>query len=78
MRLSEGVTFHNEQARDEDFKIAIFDETKAKNAVAIRVPMRNKKRNVTVQGQLQKITCPTLIVQGSKDLIVPEVAELAN
>ena len=78
MRLSEGVTFHNEQARDEYFKIAVFDETKAKNTVAISGPARNMKLNVTVQDQLQKIACPTLIVQGRKDFIVPEAAELAH
>jgi len=78
MRLSEGVTFHNEQARDEYFKIAVFDETKAKNAVAINGPARGMKLNITVQDQLQNIACPTLIVQGEKDFIVPEAAELAN
>lgn len=78
MRLSEGVTFHNEQARDEYFKIAVFDETTAKNAVAISGPARDMKLNITVQDQLQNITCPTLIVQGREDFIVPEAAELAH
>jgi len=78
MRLSEGVTFFNEKARDEYFKIAVFDETKAKNAVAINGPARGMKLNITVQGQLQNITCPTLIMQGEKDFIVPEAAELAH
>lgn len=78
MRLSEGVTFYNEQAREEYFKIAIFDETKAKNSVAINGPARRMKLNITVQDQLQNITCPTLIVQGREDFIVPETAELAH
>ena len=77
MRLSEGVTFHNKQARDEYFKIAVFDETKAKNAVAINEHARGMKLNITVQEQLQNIACPTLIVQGEKDFIIPEAAELA-
>lgn len=78
MRLSEGVTFYNEHARDEYFKIAVFDEIKAKNSVAISGPAREMKLNVTVQDQLSNITCPTLIVQGKEDFIVPEAAELAN
>jgi len=78
MRLSEGVTFHNEQAREEYFKIAVFDEVKAKNMTAINGPARNMKLNITVQDQLQNITCPTLIVQGREDFIVPEAAELAH
>ena len=76
MRLSEGVTFFNEQAREEYFKIAVFDETTAKNAVSINGPARSMKLNITVQDQLINITCPTLIVQGSEDFIVPEAAEL--
>ena len=78
LRLSEGVTFCNEQAREEYFKIAVFDETKAKNAVAINGPARGMKLNITVQDQLQNITCPTLIVQGREDFIVTEAAELAH
>ena len=78
MRLSEGVTFHNGQARDEYFKIAVFDEVKAKNAVAINGPARDMKLNITVQEQLQNITCPTLIMQGDEDFIVPEATELAH
>ena len=78
MRLSEGVTFHNGQAREEYFKIAVFDEVKAKNAVAISGPARTMKLNVTVQDKLKNIACPTLIVQGREDFIVPEAAELAH
>ena len=78
MRLSEGVTFFNEQAREEYFKIAVFDETTAKNAVSINGPARSMKLNITVQDQLINITCPTLIVQGSEDFIVPEAAELTH
>jgi len=78
MRLSEGVTFHNEKARDEYFKIAVFDETTAKNAIAINGPARSMKLNITVQDQLSNITCPTLIVQGREDFIVTEAAELTH
>ena len=60
MRLSEGVTFHNEQAREDYFKnYAVFDETTAKNAVAINEHAREMKLNITVQEQLENITCPT-------------------
>jgi len=79
MRLSEGVTFHNEQAREEYFKIAVFDEIKAKNSVAINNgPAREMKFNITVQDQLSNIACPTLLVQGTEDFIVMEAPELAN
>jgi len=78
MQLSEGVTFYNEQARDEYFKIAVFDEVTAKNMVAISGPARDMKLNITVQDHLQNITCPTLIIQGEEDFIVPEAAELAH
>jgi len=78
MRLSEGVTFYNEQAREEYFNIAVFDEVKAKNMVAISGSSRNMKLNVTVQDQLQNIACPTLIVQGQEDFIVPEAAQIAH
>ena len=78
MRLSEGVTFYNEGARDEYFKIAVFDETTAKNAVAINGPAKSMKLNITVQDQLSNITCPTLIVQGREDFIVTEAAELTH
>lgn len=78
MRLSEGVTFYNEQAREEYFKIAIFDETQAKNSIAISGPARAMKLNVTVQDQLGNIACPTLILQGSEDFIVPAAPKLAN
>lgn len=78
MRLSEGVSFYNDQAREEYFKISVFDEVKAKNAVAINGPARAMKMNITVQDQLRNIDCPTLIVQGREDFIVPKAAELAN
>jgi proline iminopeptidase len=78
MRLSEGVTFYNERVREEYFKIAVFDEAKAKNSVAISGPAREMKLNITVQSQLSNIACPTLIVQGTEDFIVPEAAELAH
>lgn len=78
MRLSEGVTFYSEQAREEYFKIAVFDEMKAKNSVAISGPARAIKLNVTVQDRLGNIACPTLLVQGSEDFIIPEAPKLAN
>ena len=55
MRLSEGVTFHKEQAREEYFKIAVFHDVKAKNMTAINDHVRTMKLNITVQDQLQNI-----------------------
>jgi len=79
MRLSEGVTFYNEEAREEYFKTAVFDEIKAKNSVAINNgPAREMKFNITVQDQLSNIACPTLLVQGTEDFILIEAPELAN
>jgi len=34
--------------------------------------------NITVQDQIQNIACPTLIVQGEEDFIVPEAARLTH
>lgn len=78
LRLSEGVVFFNKEAREEYFRVSVFDEAKAKNGVAINEPAREIKFNITVQDQLSNIACPTLIVQGREDFIVPEAAELAH
>jgi len=78
MQLSEGVTFYSKEARDTYFKIAIFDEVKAKNAVSINGPAREMKLTIYVQDQLSNIACPTLILQGREDFIPPEAAELAQ
>ena len=78
MRLSEGVTFYNDSARQRYFEIAVFDESKAKNSVAISGPAQKMKLSIAVQDQLANIPCPTLIVQGSEDFVVPEAAELAH
>lgn len=78
MRLSEGATFYNEAARDLYLETAVFDEQKAKNAVAINGPARNMKLNITVEDQLGNINCPTLIVQGGEDFLPPESAELIH
>lgn len=78
MRISEGLTFYNEAARDVYLETAVFDEIKAKNAVAISGPATKMKLNITVQDQLANIACPTLILQGREDFIPPEAAELTH
>ncbi|NQV05366.1 alpha/beta fold hydrolase [bacterium] len=42
------------------------------------VPARRIKQNVTVQDDLGEIRCPTLIVHGAEDFIVPAAPELAG
>ncbi len=78
MHLSEGKTFHNKEARALYLKASVFDERKAKNAVALSAFAKKMKINITVQDQLSKISCPTLIIQGREDFIPPESAELIN
>lgn len=78
MQLSEGATIFNKAACEAYFQASVFDEVTAKNSVALSGLARDMKLNITVQGQLQHITCPTLIIQGREDFIVPEAAELAH
>ena len=78
MQRSEGAVFFNQDAREEYFQASIFDETKAKNAVAISGPARKMKLTIYVQDHLSNIVCPTLIVQGREDFITPEAAKLAQ
>ena len=78
MRLSEGATFHVAAAREEYFDLIAFDEVTARNMVAISEPARRMKLGVTVQEDLGRITCPTLIVHGEEDFIVPAASELAQ
>lgn len=78
LQLSEGKTFHNKEARDIYLDIAVFDERKAKNTVALSEQGREMKMNITVQDQLEKISSPTLIIQGREDFIPAKAAELAK
>ena len=78
MRLSEGPTFHVPAAREEYFDLVAFDAVTARNMVAIAEPAQIIKQRVTVQDDLSKIDCPTLIVHGAEDFIVPEAPRLAQ
>ena len=78
MRLSEGPTFHVPAAREEYFDLVAFDAVTARNMVAIAEPAQIIKQRVTVQDDLGKIDCPTLIVHGAEDFIVPEAPRLAQ
>lgn len=78
MRLSEGATFHVPAARERYFDLVAFDSVTARNMVAISGPAQVIKQNVTVQDDLGKIHCPTLIVHGTEDFIVPEAPKLAQ
>jgi proline iminopeptidase len=75
MRLSEGATFHVAAAREQYFDIIAFDAVTARNMVAISGPAQSIKSNVTVEADLGKISCPTLIVYGAEDFIVPAARE---
>lgn len=78
MHLSEGAVFFNKAAREAYFQASVFDEVTAPNAVALNGLAKEMKLNIYVQSQLQHIACPTLIIQGREDFIVPEAAELAH
>ncbi len=75
MHLSEGAVFFNKVARDAYFQASVFDEVTAKNAIALSGLAREMRLNIYVQDQLQHISCPTLIMQGREDFIVPKAAE---
>lgn len=78
MRLSEGSVFYNKGMIDTYMDAAEFNADTARNAVALNGLSRDMKLNITVQDGLSKITCPTLIMQGRHDFIVPESAQLAH
>lgn len=78
MRLSEGATFHVPQARQTYFDLVSFDAERARNMVAISGPAQTMKMNITVQDKLGRITCPTLVIHGSEDFIVPAAPELVQ
>lgn len=52
MRLSEGATFHVDEARDEYFRIVAFDEVTASNMVRISGPAHTMKTNMAIQQEL--------------------------
>lgn len=78
MRLLEGVTFHVAAARETYFDLVASDAVRVRNMVVISEPARRIKQNVTVQDDLGKIDCPTPIVHGTEDFIVPAAPELAR
>jgi len=78
MRLSEGSVFYNKKMIDRYMEVAAFNAETAKNAVALNDFARDMKLNISVQGGLARITCPTLIIQGEHDFIVPEAPQLAH
>ena len=78
MRLSEGSIFYNKAMIDTYMDAAAFNAKTARNAVSLNDLSRDMKLNITVQDGLSKITCPTLIIQGKHDFIVPESSQLAH
>jgi len=78
MRLSEGVLFFDQKFVDPYMDAASFTEKTARNAVALEDLARGMKQNITVQESLSRISCPTLIVAGRQDFIVPEAPQLAH
>ena len=75
MRLSEGATFHVASARERYFDLVAFDAVTARNMSAISGPAQSIKRQVAVEADLGEIGCPTLIVYGAEDFIVPAARE---
>ena len=78
MRISEGTIFSNKNVIDDYMKVAAFNETTAKNAVALNSLATQMKLNIHVQDRLSKIKCPTLIINGKDDFIVDEAIQLAH
>ncbi len=76
MRISEGPTFHIDDAREEYFRIVAFDEVTARNMVQIAGPAQAMKMNIAIQHELGAIDCPTLVVHGDHDFIVREAPNL--
>ena len=76
MRISEGPTFHVDEAREEYFRIVAFDEVTARNMVRIAGPAQAIKRNITIQHELGSIDCPTLVMHGDHDFIVRDAPNL--
>ncbi len=77
MQISEGATFHVDEARDEYFRLVAFDEVTARNMVHISGPAQTIKRNITAQHELGTIDCPTLVMHGDHDFIVRDAPNLA-
>ena len=78
MRISEGIVFSNKDVIDDYMKAAAFNETTAKNAVALNDLATQMKLNIHVQDKLSNINCPTLIINGKDDFIVEEAPRLTN
>ena len=78
MRLSEGPTFHVATAREQYFDLVSFDAVTARNMVEISKPAQAIKQGITVQDDLHRIDCPTLIIHGAEDFIVPEAPTLVQ
>jgi proline iminopeptidase len=75
MRLSEAATFHVAAARERYFDIVAFDAVTARNMVSISGPAQAIKREVDVEADLGTISCPTLIIYGAEDFVVPAARE---
>lgn len=78
MRISEGTIFSNKNVIDDYMEVAAFNETTAKNAVALNDLTTQMKLNIHVQERLSNIKCPTLIINGKEDFIVDEAVQLAH
>jgi proline iminopeptidase len=76
MRLSEGATFHVDEAREEYFRIVAFDEVTARNMVLISGPAQAMKMNIAIEHELGRIDCPTLVIHGARDFIVRDAPNL--
>lgn len=78
MRLSEGKTFYREELIDEYMLHASFDERTAKNMVQIAPLATEIKLSISVQDDLDRISCPVLIIHSRQDFIVEESPRLTH
>lgn len=76
MRISEGATFHVDEAREEYFRIVAFDEVTARNMASTAEPAQAIKRNIAIQHEAGRIDCPTLVMHGAHDFIVRDAPNL--
>ncbi|MCW8850314.1 MAG: alpha/beta fold hydrolase [Melioribacteraceae bacterium] len=78
LRIGEGTVIANKDVIDDFMEAASFNETTAKNAVALSSLVTKIKLRIHVQDKLSNIQCPTLIISGKEDFIVEEAPLLAQ
>jgi proline iminopeptidase len=78
LRIGEGTVIANKDVINDFMEAASFNNTTAKNAVALSSLVTKIKLRIHVQDKLSNIQCPTLIINGKEDFIVEEAPLLAQ